>query len=441
MTATRRLFDSPWTSLALSLALAAVPGSAEPLDGDDRAAIVDGICVALDTTYVFPETATEMCASLKSNLTAGTYDELTDIAAFCGQLTGDLRSISNDRHLGVAPAPPTDPDDPAQSEEEEVAREIEALRKSNFCFERVELLPENVGYVKLDCFAPAEYAGPTVAAAMNFVANADALIFDVRDNSGGDSSTIQLISSYLFDESVHLNDFYIRENDQTKQFWTQTHIDGERLSHLPVWVLTSRRTFSAGEGFAYQLKHLERATIIGETTAGGAHPTRSHEIKGTGVVMRLPYGRAINPVTGTNWEGTGVEPHIQVPREKALERARTEAISTLLETAEEAGDRWRLEWVRDGLEIEQHPVDLAPNVLAEFVGAYGPRTIALTDRGLSYQRGDGPVLDLVPMGDDRFIFPTLDYFRVRFERDADGRVTRIVGMYQTGETDAFERHP
>ncbi len=442
MIATRRPSKTRLTFLAFALTLAAIPGSAEPLDGNDRATIIDGICAALDTTYVFPETATKMCASLNTNLTAGAYDELTDLSSFCGQLTEDLRAISSDRHLGVAPAPPpADPNDPTPSEEEELAREIEALRKTNFCFERVEVLPENTGYVKLDCFAPAEYAGPTVTAAMNFVANADALIFDVRDNSGGDSSTIQLISSYLFDESVHLNDFYIRENDETKQFWTQAHIDGERLAHLPVWVLTSRRTFSAGEGFAYQLKHLERATVIGETTAGGAHPTRTHEIEGTSVVMRLPYGRAINPVTGTNWEGTGVEPHIQVPRDQALERARTEAISALLDTTEDAGDRWRLEWVRDGLEIAEHPVDLGPKVLAEYVGAYGPRMITLTESGLRYQRGEGPVLELVPMGDDRFFFPALDYFRVRFERDTSNRVVRIVGMYEDGETDTFERHP
>lgn len=204
-------------------------------------------------------------------------------------------------------------------------------------------------------------------------------------------------------------------------------------------MLTSRRTFSAGEGFAYQLKHLDRATIVGEITAGGTHPTRSQEIPDTGVVIRLPYGRAVNPITGTNWEGTGVEPHLQVPRDQALERARTEAICTLLETAEDAGDRWRLAWVRDGLAIEQHPVDLAPSKLAEYVGAYGPRSITLTESALRYRRGEGPVLELVPMGDDRFLLPALDSFRVRFERDADGLVERIVGIYQSGETDTFKR--
>lgn len=414
----------------------------EPLDRQDQATIIDGICTALDTTYVYPKTATETCSFLRDNLAADSYKELTDLAAFCGRLTEDLRSVSNDRHLGVRPAPPlVDSGDEVSSEEEQLARELEDLRRTNFCFERVEVLPENVGYIKLNCFPPAEFGGATVTAAMKFVGNVDGLIFDLRENRGGQSSSIQLISSYLFDDPIHLNNFYVRERDETEQYWTQAHIDGQRMSDVPVWVLTSRRTFSAGEGFAYQLKHLDRATVIGERTAGGAHPTRDHAVENAGVVMRLPYGRAVNPITGTNWEGVGVEPHIQVPLEQALGRARIEAISTLLENAESDSDRWRLEWVRDGLEIEQHSVVLSAGELAEFVGTYGPRNITLGEGVLRYHRADGPVRYLVPMGDDRFLFSAMDYFRVRFERDADGRVNRIVGQYDDGRTDGFDRSP
>ena len=138
---------------------------------------------------------------------------------------------------------------------------------------------------------------------------------------------IQLLSSYFFEEPVHLNDFYTRQTDEWEQSWTQAHVEGPRMTDVPIFVLTSGRTFSAAEEFTYNLKQLERATIIGETTRGGAHPVMSRIFQCEGLTIRItiPFSRAVNPITGTNWEGTGIEPHISVAAEDALERAIEEA--------------------------------------------------------------------------------------------------------------------
>jgi C-terminal processing protease CtpA/Prc len=169
-----------------------------------------------------------------------------------------------------------------------------------------------------------EICGPTVAAAMNFLAHVDALVIDLRANGGGDPKMVAYISSHLFAEPTHLNDLYNRKEDKTTEYWTLRDVPGARLADKPVFVLTSKRTFSGAEEFAYNLKNLKRATIIGETTGGGAHPVSGHRIDDH-FIIGVPDARAINPISKTNWEGTGVEPDIKVPASEALDVAKQKA--------------------------------------------------------------------------------------------------------------------
>jgi C-terminal processing protease CtpA/Prc len=180
-------------------------------------------------------------------------------------------------------------------------------------------------------FQPAELAGDTAAAAMNFLTNTDALIIDIRANGGGAPSMVALVSSYLFGgEPVHLNDLYFRPEDTTHQWWTLPHVPGKRYQDKPVYVLTSKRTFSAAEEFAYNLKSLKRATIVGETTGGGAHPGGMHRLNEHFLVF-VPSGRAINPLTKSNWEGTGVAPDLPVAAAQALKTAHLAALKKVAE--------------------------------------------------------------------------------------------------------------
>ncbi len=296
------------------------------IDAATRTRVIEGAVAKLNEFYVFPETAKKMAEAVQARLKSGDYDAITDADDFASKLTEDLRAVSQDKHLGVnfsaqvipkrEPGANPPPPDPATLEQ----RRAQVLRRNNCTFEKVEWLPSNIGYLKFNGFAGPELCGPTVTTAMGFLANVDALIIDLRANGGGSPEMVAYISSYLFAERTHLNDLYNRKEDKTTEFWTRDVL-GPRLAKQPVFVLTSKRTFSGAEEFAYNLKNLKRATIVGETTGGGAHPVSGHRIDdhfGIGV----PFARAINPISKTNWEGTGVEPDVKVPASEALEVAK-----------------------------------------------------------------------------------------------------------------------
>jgi hypothetical protein len=305
------------------------------IDSGTRAQVIEAAIKALNEGYIFPETAREMEAMLRERLQRKEYDGISRAKEFAAMLTNHLQEVSRDKHLRVRYSQeviPVRPNLPPSPEERE--RMLREAKRANFGFEKVERLAGNIGYLDLRGFMAAAYGAPTAAAAMNLLANSDALIVDLRRNGGGDPAMVAFITSYLYDDSpVHLNDLYFRPTDSTRQWWTLPHVPGARLgSKTAVYVLTSNRTFSAAEEFTYNLKSLKRATIIGETTGGGAHPggnSRLHDH----FSMFVPRGRAINPITKTNWEGTGVEPDIKVPAEHALKIAHLTAVTKLRETA------------------------------------------------------------------------------------------------------------
>lgn len=413
------------------------------VDSKTQAAIIDSVAEALNEVYVFPDVAKNMEKFIRKNLKDGKYKEITNLNEFTAKLTNDLQSVSNDKHLRVRTLLPRDPNATAKpSPEEERKERLARLRQDNFGFKKVELLSGNIGYLDFRYFADTGFgeAGATAIAAMNFLAYADAIIFDLRQNGGGNPSMIQLISSYLFKESVHLNSFYVRKTNETQQFWTQGHVQGPKMINIPVYVLTSSYTFSGAEEFTYNMKNMKRGTIIGETTGGGAHPVEGRVFENLNVSMALPFGRAINPITNTNWEGTGIEPHIKVPADQALIVARIEATNALMEKEKDAIKKNQLAWALKGLEVEKNPVILDEKSMQAYVGVYGPRKISLEDGTLYYQREDRPKYKLIPMGDDSFMVAGLDYFRVKFNKDNAGNVVQIVGMYDNGEMDSHDRN-
>lgn len=431
--------------LTVLLALPALAQQRRPslpdLDHATRSAIVDSLTAALDTVYVFPDVATAMVGDVRGKLESGEYDDIDDPLAFADRLTEDFRAISHDLHLGVRvspPPPPREAEDPAVAR----ARRDTEARRNNYSFVKVERMAGNVGYLKLDGFSGHPDAGPTAIAAMTFLSGCDAVIIDLTDNGGGSPSMIQLLSSYLFDDRVHLNSFYVRATDDMRQFWTLPHVPGRRFPDTPVYVLTSSHTFSAAEEFTYNLKHMERATIVGETTGGGAHPVNRHffDFGEYHVTISLPFGRAVNPVTGTNWEGKGIEPHVACASDDALGTAYIHALKSLEKACNDDDRRYELTWALDGLKAELEPVALSKRDMDELAGHYGPRTIRREGDQLVYQRDGREPTVLEPLGNDTFQAASLAWFRVRFERDDRGKVDRIVGLYQNGRMDENPRN-
>ena len=311
--------------------------AAEQLSGRE---IVTKALELLRANYVFPEQARQAATAIEARLEAGEYDDLDEIT-LTERLTRDLQEITGDRHLrvvlGGGPGPRRqrigEPEEPKDHEARRLAMRRMG-RLDNFGIRQVERLDGNVGYLDVRRVAVPANAGPAIGAAMELVAGTYALIIDLRHNHGGAPEGVVFWCSYLLDERpTHLNDIFHADTGETRQFWALPYVPGTRYLDRPVFVLTSGRTFSGGEDFAYTLQALGRATVVGETTGGGAHPTRGFPISAA-VHIGIPFARSVNPVTGTNWQGTGVVPDVPADAERAYDVAYARALEKVLDMDE-----------------------------------------------------------------------------------------------------------
>ena len=315
--------------------------AAEQMSGRE---IVTTAMSLLRANYVFPEVAEQAAVAVEARLAAGEYDDLDEIT-LTDLVTTHLQEITGDKHLrlrlgggpppdrGPGPGGPGLPGPDGTEPKDHEARRL-AMRRmgrlDNFGIRRVERLDGNVGYLDVRRVAVPANAGPAIAAAMELVAGTYALIIDLRHNGGGSPEGVTFWCSYLLDEKpIHLNDIFHADTGETRQFWTLPYVPGTRYVDRPVYVLTSSRTFSGGEEFCYNLQALGRAELIGETTGGGAHPTRGFPIS-RAVHIGIPFARSVNPVTGTNWQGTGVVPDVAVPEAEAYDVAYGKALRHVL---------------------------------------------------------------------------------------------------------------
>lgn len=280
----------------------------------------------LRVDYVFPDLAERAATAIEARLATGEYDGLAE-QALADRLTSQLQEICDDKHLRVRTTPRRDTEPQAAAP----PREPRQRPPHNFGICRAERLDGNVGYLDVRAVAHPAEAGPVIAAAMELISGTYALIIDLRRNRGGSPEGVVFWCSYLFPGAgVHLNDIFHADTGETRQFWSLAWVPGTRYLDKPVYVLSSAETFSGGEDFCYTLQAQGRAEIIGETTGGGAHPTRMVPISAT-MAIGIPFARSVNPVTGTNWQGTGVVPDTLVPAGRAYDVAYGKALQHVLE--------------------------------------------------------------------------------------------------------------
>ena len=429
-------------ALAGPLAFGQNPPAGPALDAAKKLAIVDEIAQILNRRYIFPETAKKVEEALRAKLGGGGFDQANDARTFAQAVSRTILDAGKDRHMGFA----YDPEQAAdmrrimgRSEEEaRKVRERQLLKaqRDNFGFRKVEQLPGNIGYLDFRVFASPDRAGQTAIAALNFLAYCDAIIVDMRQNGGGNPAQIQLICSYFFREPAHLNDLYYRETNTTENYWTLPYVPGPKPVDADLYILTSARSFSGAEEFTYNMKNLKRATIIGETTGGGAHPTDT-DIVQQDYILRVPVARAINPVSKTNWEGTGVTPDVACRAAEAFDKAYALAAEKLAAKTADPRRKAQYEWILTGLKAKAAPVTVDEKTLQMYAGIYGERKITFENGALYYQR-TGPKSKLVPMTRTLFAPEGLDYFRIDFVVK-DGRVDEIIGRYDIGDTDSSKR--
>jgi len=287
------------------------------IDAAERRRVIDGAVADLTKYYVDPGIAQQMADALRAHEKNGDDDAATDGATFADLITRQMQDVSRDKYVMMVYSTVDTPENPPAATPDDVARYRREMEQNNCTFEKVETLPHNIGYLKFNAFPDAAICGIRAAAAMARLNDADAIIFDLRDNPGGYSNMVALLATYLFDRPTLLNDFYNRVDNSTEQSWTLSPVPGNKLADKPAFVLTSHTTFSAAEGFSYDLKMLKRATLVGETTSGRGHMGMAYRIDDR-FTIRVPSVRVINPISRTNWEGSGVEPDVEVKAADAL---------------------------------------------------------------------------------------------------------------------------
>ena len=289
----------------------------------DKKKIILKVASLIKDKYVFPDLATKLSETLVRNCELRRYQELGNLEDLVNALNEDMSHLTNDKHLSIRIETQMIMEMNSAAQGDDSAFQ-DMVRSNNYGFKESKMLENDIGYLNLDGFVNIENFPEAVTIAeqtMDLFKDAKAIIFDLRENTGGHPNMIQFLTSYLFEgEPIHLNSFYWRETNSETETWTLSDIKGTRLPNTKVFALTSKTTFSAAEEFTYNLKNLKRATIIGEVTGGGAHPGEV-QIINDDLAMFVPSGRAINPITKTNWEGVGVQPDIEVAADEALDVA------------------------------------------------------------------------------------------------------------------------
>ncbi len=386
------------------------------LDPARQSQFLDTLARALCNFYVYPDSGARIAAGLEKLRRKGNYAKTVTDQLFARAVTADLEALGHDRHLALL----LDPDMNAalrrgEDDEEANSAFIEQMHKRNHGFKRAEVLEGNVGYLDLRIFMPPWDAAPTAVAAMGFLSACDAFIIDLRNNGGGFGEMVAFLSTYFFSpkEQVHLSSAYSRPEDKLSQSWTAQWVPGVRFPERPLYVLTSKSTFSAAEEFCYNLKQLKRAVMVGETTRGGAHPV-SYKPVGDRFVLKIPEMTSINPVSRGNWEGVGVTPDISVPAEEALAAAHLKALDSLEAVAQDSKDKaWR-HWHRENCESGYYPVSVPDSTLDAYAGGYGPIKVDRNAQGLGYARGGRMYHSLRPLSQVLFTDLHADDIRVEF---------------------------
>ncbi|HEY5745687.1 MAG TPA: S41 family peptidase, partial [Chryseolinea sp.] len=403
-----------------------------------RKETVTAVSRLLLDNYVFLETAAEMSKLILGKLKAGGYNTITDPVALSDALTVDLYSVYHDRHLLVRYFPPV-ANPAAASQPSDPADPMARLYRANFGLQRTEVLPGNIGYINITNFwADDEQGRETLKAALQFVSHTNALIIDLRGCGGGSQETVRLICSYFLEKPTHINSMYDRPDDTTTDFITTPDPSFTKMTAMPLYILTSGKTFSAAEEFCYDLQNLERATIVGEVTGGGAHGTFEQDA-GHGFVVSIPYSRAINPVTKTSWEGVGVIPEVRVPSDKAPETAEMIILDSQIAKTSDSGALFTLNWDRELLRALNNPMTLDTATLQNYAGVYGERAFTLEGGKLYYQRTGRPKFELEAMSPTMMKGKDNNYFKIEFVADENGKIGMVKTYYQDNRVEISQR--
>jgi hypothetical protein len=422
-------------------ALSQATGVSFPLGTKDTKRLVDSLAQQISKYYVQKDIATKMSSYLKKRLKDGHYSNIADPHILAGLLTEDVLSIYHDEHFHVEYNPVLANEISGNIEDvpKMVAEKLQLEKAKNFGFKKAELLNGNIGYLEISSFSRLNlYSRATAEAALKLLSNASALIIDLRYGVGGSPDMVNYILGHFFKERAHFTDIYIRSENATLPYWTTPDTTSSELSRIPVYILTSYKTFSAAEGLAYAMQTMKRATIVGEVTRGGAH-TVTYRPLSAGFVTDIPFGKAISPVTKKNWEKTGITPDIKVNSDLALETAEIKIFENAFKSLKDSASIKKLKWQFDLLQSINHPASLDTVTLLKFAGNYGPYSLRYNNGNMYYHKTGKATFQLLPMTENSMRPKGNDTFIIEFYKNLLGKVTRLATLYDDGRIEYADR--
>lgn len=421
----------------LSLLLMATPNRTfgqEQVTQLDVTRLVDSISATLKNHYVFPEKAAEIEQYLKKQLKAKAYETITDPSKLIAKLTYDIRQVHVDPHMRIQ----YDPNfvnlqqGEVKPSEEEMAQFKKYEKGQNYLFKKVEILPGNIGYLLFNGFTgDVEGAKSVASSALRFLANTNAIIIDLRWNGGGNPEMVSYLEGFFFKQKKLINTIINQTGSDTTYYYADpAKTDGLTLE-MPIYILTSARTFSGAEDFSYGMQKAKRAIVIGETTGGGAHPTKVFLI-GQGFRMGVPYARSWNPYTKNNWEGTGVKPDISIVAAQALPTAQKAILEDFVKKASDEVEKKRLNWALNRLIADEKPH--MPDSLDKFFpGTYAGGLQFYKENGKLWCKNDelgGNIFQLTFIKDHLFLLD--ENAQVQFEAAETRKPSHIFLLFQNG---------
>ena len=453
------LLAAPLACPAQATQVAARPGGAAlTLDGATRRDVIDTIGAALTRHYVDADTGRLIADRLQARLTAGAFEGITDPYRFAEVVTTELRVINGDKHLLVVYDATSQPGmrigaegirmfgPPPGARGRAAGRPgrrppspemVANARRQHFGLARLDIMPGNVGYLDIRGFANGPEVEAAVVNALEYLQFADAIIFDLRRNGGGSAETVNFIISH-FTGADTLPSLTVSNRSGGEKFtrYTLAKVPGPRRPKVPLYVLTSGFTASAGEDFAFVLKNLGRATVIGAPSAGAGH-NNAMVASGHGFATSISFTRVMDPKTGAEWERVGVQPNVVVNPAQALEAAHALALTAIADATTDADWKQELTLTREVVEAQRAGRAVPGDLLADAPGNYdGGRSVVAQNGKLLYSRREGAQgEELVPLADGSF---GVGAARIAFEREG-GRVVRVRVTQPNGSTLTYPR--
>ncbi|KQB37053.1 S41 family peptidase [Flavobacterium aquidurense] len=405
--------------------------------------IIDSLTKELEEFYIRPNAIGDIKKKLNENYKKGLYKDVVKPNEFASKLSADLIEVSKDLHFSVIYDPEWS-ENQLKKEDKEILKKIKAeelaeAKKKNFGFQKTQILEGNIGYLQFDYFEDPAIASEKAASVMQFLNNTDALIIDLRKNNGGAMEMGQFLSSYFYSgKELPLYKYYYYEKNRKKidrEMWLLPSVPGKRLEDIDIYILTSSVTFSAAEWMSYSLQNLKRVTIVGEKTAGGAHPI-DRKVLPNGFSINIPFGEVKDPVTHTDFEGKGVMPDVLCKSEDAVNTAHLLAIQKLSSKNTDSSNN--LDWYIPVIKNRQKTVKVDSTILKSYQGHYGKSELAYEGSNLYYKWNNIATFLLIPLEQDLFIIDGIDTFRIKIIAEKNA-VTGIKRIYQDGQEKFYKK--